>query len=111
MNIETNMDRVGAIYTFEADSTVEVGTLVKFVNNYKVTACENGDDFHGICVNARDGFAAVQIDGCAEILYFGDINLGYQKLSAFSSTRVSVSENGKEHLVMSVGASFIGILL
>lgn len=97
--------------TFEADSTVGRDTLVTLSDSGIVTACKNGEKFCGVSTNAICGYALVQIRGYANIPYVGDISVGYQKLVAESDTKVRVSDNGREYLVVEVGPSYIGVIL
>ena len=97
--------------TFEADLTVEKGTLVKLIDDNTVGACEDGDKVVGICVNVREGYAAVQIKGYAEIPVESAVNVGYQAISAANGTCVKADAQGRECLVVSAGADAIGVIL
>lgn len=97
--------------TFEADSTVEKGSLVKLIDDNTVAACEAGDKVCGICVNVREGYAAVQLKGYAEVAVEGVVNVGYQTLSAADGMSVKADENGREYLVVSAGTDTVGIIL
>lgn len=97
--------------TFEADSTVEKGSLVKLIDDNTVAACTDGDKVVGVCVNVREGYAAVQIKGYVEVPVEGAVNVGYQTISAASGTSVKADENGRECLVVSAGTETVGIIL
>lgn len=97
--------------TFEADSTVAKGSLVKLIDDNTVAACEAGDKVCGICVNVREGYAAVQLYGYAEIPVEGVVSVGYQTLSAASDTSVHFDAEGREYLVLSVGTDTVGVIL
>ncbi|MBQ2688125.1 MAG: hypothetical protein IJF52_05815 [Clostridia bacterium] len=97
--------------TFEADSTVEKGTLVKLIDDNTVGACTEGDKVVGVCVNVREGYAAVQIKGYAEIPVEGAVNVGYQTFSAASDKSVQFDAQGRECLVVSTDTDSIGVIL
>ena len=97
--------------TFEADSSVNKGTLLKLIDDNTVSACEDGDKVVGVCVNVRDGYAAVKLYGYVEIPVEGSVNVGYQKLSAASATALKADSNGREYLVVSAGTDTIGVIL
>lgn len=59
------------VATFEAASDLEAGSVVKVSGNGQVSACSAGDKFAGVVLSCRGGFAAVQLEGYAEISYSG----------------------------------------
>ena len=97
--------------TFEADSTVEKGSLLKLIDDNTVSVCEAGDKVAGVCVNVREGYAAVKLYGYAEIPCEGAVNVGFQKLSASNATSLKTDENGREYLVVSADTDTIGVIL
>lgn len=97
--------------TFEADSTVKKGTLVKLIEDNTVSACASGDKAVGVCVNEREGYAAVKLHGYTELASEGEIQLGYQTLTAASATAVKADAAGREYLVVSSGNGSAGIIL
>lgn len=97
--------------TFEADASVFKGALVKMIDDNTVAACESGDKVCGICVNVREGYAAVQLKGYAEVAVSGAVNVGYQSLAAASSTTMQSDETGREYLVVSADTETAGIIL
>lgn len=97
--------------TFEADSTVQKGCLVKLTDDNTVGVCENGDKVVGVCVNVREGYAAVKLAGYAELPVEGAVNVGFVKLSAASGTALKEDTNGRECLVVSSGTDTIGVIL
>lgn len=97
--------------TFEADSTVVKGSLLKLIDDNTVAACENGDKVVGVCVNVRDGYAAVKLCGYAEIPVEGVVNVGYQRLCAADDKAFMADENGREYLVVSAGTDTVGVIL
>ena len=97
--------------TFEADSTVEKGTLLKLIDDNTVSACTDGDKVVGVCVNVREGYAAVKLCGYTEIPVEGAVNVGYQTLSAASANAFKADANGREYLVVSADTDTIGVIL
>ncbi len=97
--------------TFEADATVVKGSLVKLIDDNTVAACESGDKVVGVCVNVREGYAAVQIKGYAEIPVEGAVNVGYQTLSAADTVAFKADDAGREYLVVSADTDTIGVIL
>ena len=97
--------------TFEADETVRKGSLVKIIDDNTVSACESGDKVCGVCVNVREGYAAVQLNGYAEISVSGEVQVGYQTLSAYDGVSLKSDDQGREYLVVSASADTAGIIL
>ncbi len=97
--------------TFEADSTVEKGTLLKLIDDNTVSACEAGDKVVGVCVNVRDGYAAVKLYGYAQIPVEDSVNVGFQTLSAASDKAFKSDANGREYLVVMADTDTIGVIL
>lgn len=92
-----------SIATFEADSAVKTGNLVKISGNGRVSACASKDEFCGVAVDVRNGYASVQLKGYVEVPYTGSAvpSLGYSTLSAGSATQVtSVTSGGRSLLVV-----------
>lgn len=99
------------IYTFIADETVKIGTLVTFISNCAVTACQKGERIAGLCLNARDGYAAIKISGLVQVNTVEKIEVGHRKLAAASDTEVALDDNGIEYLVISSDDNTASILL
>lgn len=100
------------IITFSCDATVGKGTLVKLSQNGEITACLDGDDFIGVAVNVRGGFAGVQTGGYACVPVSGSVAVGFQKLSAAGATAAkTAATGGREHLVLDVSDDSAGILI
>ncbi len=99
------------VITFIAASGVSAGSLVKMSASGTVTACSNGDDFIGVCIDVRNGYAAVKTAGYTELAVSGDgVSVGYNTLSAAASG-IKASENGREYLVITLGTGYAGIIL
>ena len=85
------------VVTFNADSALtEAGVPVKMTADSTVGKCSANDKFCGICVNLRDGYAAVQIAGYAVFGATSKIAVGYKKLAATAAGKAAVNENGRE---------------
>ena len=101
------------VLTFEAVNGVEAGKPVMVSASGKVQAATSGA-FCGICLNVREGYAAVQLSGYVTVPCSGSVSVGYQKLAADSSGKVKAdNNNGREYLVADVNtaAGTIGIIL
>ncbi len=91
---------------------VKKGDLVKMSNENTVSACENGNEFCGICVNAELETAGIQLMGYAETNYSGSTpELGYQYLVADGAGGVKKASNGRKVLVVSRSDSTIGFIM
>ena len=100
------------VATFMADSTVtEAGVPVKVVSNGTVAKCESGDNFCGICVGVREGYAAVQLAGYVTVPTTEEIATGFQTLSASTDGKIAVNTSGRELLVVNSTATDAGIIL
>lgn len=99
------------VATFVADETVKEGTLVKMNGNFTVTACTGEDDFIGVCVNARGGYAGVQTAGYAEVSATGMIETGYAYLGAGDEKTVTAKSSGNRYLVVNSTENTIGFIL
>lgn len=97
--------------TFEATAEVSKGTLVKLIDDNTVAPCENGDKVVGVCVNERQGYAAVKLCGYVELPAEGAVNVGYQTLSAADGNTFKADANGREYLVVSADTDVIGVIL
>ncbi len=97
--------------TFECDETVKAGAPVKVSESGKVTACEDGDRICGVCVNVRDGFAAVQVAGFVTLPCDGAVNCGYTKVSATAEGKVKADEAGAQVLVITADEETAGFIL
>ena len=93
------------VLTFEAASGVAAGKPVMISQSGKVQAVTSGA-FCGICLNVREGYAAVQLSGYVTVPCSGTVNVGYQKLAAYTDGKVKVdTTNGREYLVVDVNAT------
>ena len=98
--------------TFECDSAVKKGSLVKMVGNGEVGVCDDGDNFIGIVLNVSEDICCVQLAGYIEVANTGNVSVGYQKLSATTSTSVKDNKtNGREYLILKSENSILGFIL
>ena len=98
------------VLTFEYTGTLNKGDLVKMSASAKVTKATANDDFIGVCVSTRNGYAAVQTAGYVEYAKSGTVNVGYNKLVA-ASDGVKTAESGIDRLVIYSDDSTIGFIL
>ncbi len=100
------------VLTFIADSGLtETGVPVKISDDGTVAKCDGNDNFCGICVGLRDGYAAVQLAGYVRVAAAARIEPGYKKLAAGSTGNVAVNTSGRELLVVDSTATEAGIIL
>lgn len=100
------------VLTFIADSGLtETGVPVKISDDGTVAKCDGNDNFCGICVGLRDGYAAVQLAGYVRVAAAARIEPGYKKLAAGSTGNVAVNTSGRELLVVDSTAKEAGIIL
>lgn len=97
--------------TFYASSAVKKGMLVKMSDNGTVAPCASGDNFCGVCVDVRDGYATVVLSGYVKIPAAKAIAVGYQKISASSANTATSSTTGREYLVIDADSSSVGFIL
>ena len=100
------------VATFIADSALtEAGVPVKISADGTVAKCASGDAFCGICLGVRDGYATVQLSGYAKVQTSSKLALGYTKVAAGASGKVSASDSGRALLVVDSTATEAGIIL
>ena len=90
------------------------GKPVKMSGNGTVSPCEDGERFFGIALAGDEDYAAVQLEGFAELSFSGVApSVGYVKLAADGNGGVKVSESGGELLVVEVDATdkLLGLIL
>ncbi len=98
------------VLTFEYAGAVAAGDLVKMSASGKVAKCSANDAFIGVCLSAKGGYAAVQLDGYTEAKKNGTVNVGYNKLAA-AATGVKASESGVDRLVIYSDDTTVGFIL
>ncbi len=91
------------VLTFKCDSTAGAGKAVKMKSSGTVTLAADGENFAGVCLNVRNGYAAVQLCGYCEMKYSDTApEAGYTKLASAGAGGVKTSETGREYLVIGV---------
>ena len=95
--------------TFAQDGC-QGGQVCKGSANGTVAPCAAGEKFCGIVEGVRSGFAAVQVEGFAEVAVSGTVNAGYVNLCADGNGGVKAG-SGREYLVVSVNADTATIML
>ena len=98
------------VLTLECTSAVKAGDIVKMSASGKVTKASADDAFIGVCVSARDGYAAVQLGGYVETAKSGTVNVGYNKLAAAASG-VKAASAGIDRLVICSDDTKVGFIL
>lgn len=100
------------VVTFEIEkSDVVMGTPVKMSKSGTVTACKAGDDFIGVAVNVRNGYAAVQLTGYIEMPTNESFSVGRQVIVSDGATKVKSGTDGREYLVVYVENGVVGFIL
>ena len=98
--------------TFIADETItEAGVPVKMKDNGTVAKCDANENFCGVCISVRGGYAVVQLSGYVVVPAAAKLNVGYQKVAVNSAGKLAANENGREVLVVISSATEAGIIL
>lgn len=101
--------------TFAAEDGVTEGMPVKMAADGTVGPCDAGDDFCGVALNARCGYAAVQLRGYAEMTFDGTAPaVGWQNLSAAADGKIQLAATGgRQYLVVDADdtAKTCGVIL
>lgn len=100
------------VMTFIADSSLtETGVPVKITGDGTVGKCGGNENFCGVCIGLRDGYAAVQLAGYVRTSAPSKIAAGYKKLAAGSLGDVAINSSGRELLVVDSSATEVGFIL
>ena len=99
------------VMTVEADATLKAGDVVTINAQGIASPAKEGDAICGCCVNAREGFAAVQFTGFVTAKCAGAISAGMKKLGVDAQGRVVESDSGRELLVMCADTECVGFIL
>lgn len=103
------------VATFETETEIAQGKLVKMSANGTVEACVADDAFIGVTVKSESDAASVQLKGYAKLTYSGTSapSVGYNKFSSDANGNLTVDTDGKEYLVIDVDttAKTVGIML
>ena len=88
--------------TFKSDGEISGGTPVRMCGSDTVTAAVSGEAFCGIAVDCDGSYASVQLSGAVKSKFSGDVpTAGFVKLVS-DGEGVTVSENGREYLAVTV---------
>lgn len=88
--------------TFKANEEITGGAAVKMSESDTVAACESGDKFCGFAIECSGGYASVQLSGTITASYSGTApEVGYAMLAS-DGEGVTVSDSGREYLVIAV---------
>ena len=99
MNV--SFEEIGRMAVTFAQSGCEAGQVCKVSGSGTVAPCAAGEKFCGVVEGVRNGWAAVQVAGFAEVSISGAVELGYVNLCADGSGGVKAGQ-GREYLVVSV---------
>lgn len=100
------------VLTFIADSSLtEAGVPVKISGDGTVAKCSANENFCGVCIGLRNGYAAVQLSGYIKMPASAKIAPGYKKLATGSDSTVAVNSSGRELLVLDSTATEVGFIL
>ena len=99
MNV--SFEEIGRMAVTFARSGCEAGQVCKVSADGTVAPCAAGEKFCGIVEGVRGDYAAVQVEGFAEVAVSGSIGLGYVNLCADGSGGVKTG-TGREYLVVSL---------
>ena len=94
------------VATFEVSGAVAPGDMVKLSEDGKVSACGDSDEFIGLAVTVREGFAGVQFAGMAQVSCDEALTCGWKKLAANGKGGVkTAASGGREYLVVAVDST------
>ncbi len=97
--------------TFAVTGTIEAGDFVSVSSNFTVAKASAGDDIIGICLNVRDGYAAVQLGGYVEAAAAEEISLGNTGITLDSNGKLVASNSAAKHLVVFATETKAGFIL
>ena len=100
------------VVTFETDdSAVIMGAPVKMTGSDTVGVCSESDEFCGVALNVRNGYAAVQLSGYIELPTDEAFEVGYQKIACAKNSKVKSGDSGREYLVVHSESGIVGFIL
>lgn len=113
--MSVSFEEIGQVAaTFQAESGANMGQVCKITANGKVGPCAAGDNFCGVAVSKKGGYAAVAVRGFVTLSYTGDTapTVGYCTLAADGKGGVAVPKSGgREYLAVSVENGTVTVLL
>ena len=92
------------VATFEVSGAVAPGDMVKLSEDGKVSACGVGDEFIGVAVTVREGYAGVQFAGMTQVSCDEALKCGWKVLVANGkgAVKAAADASGREYLVVAV---------
>ncbi|MCI8870502.1 MAG: hypothetical protein HFF39_08185 [Lawsonibacter sp.] len=101
---KVSFEEIGAVTaTFAVQEGTSGGQVVKVTGQGEAGPCAAGEDFCGVALEGRDGFAAVQVKGFAQVKAAGALEPGWVKLTADGQGGVQAAageSGGREFLVV-----------
>lgn len=104
------------VVTFEAEmegkTAVTPGGAVVLSGNGKVCACTKAGEVPiGVALDARDGYAAVQVAGYVKLPCAAALTVGCQRVAMDSSVKLAAADTGRECIVTDVENGECGVIL
>ena len=99
MNV--SFEEIGWMAVTFASIGCEAGQVCKVSETGTVAPCAAGEKFCGVVEGIRGDYAAVQMEGFAQVAISGSVGLGYVNLCADGLGGVKAG-TGREYLVVSV---------
>lgn len=94
-------DGIGAmVATFNVESSVATGSVVKLSDCCTVATCDEGDVFAGVVFDCEAPLAAIQMEGFVTVTCTAVVDLGYVNLVADGDGGVKLGAGGKSYLVV-----------
>ena len=88
--------------TFKATEDIAKNSAVKMSESNTVAACSGGEAFIGTAKKCDSGYVSGQLSGTVKAEYSGSVPaVGFTKLAG-DGDKVTVSDNGREYLVVAV---------
>lgn len=99
------------VLTFMADDSLTAGVPVKMSADGTVAPCKSGENFCGVCIGVRDGYASVQLSGYVLMPATAKIAVGFKTLATGADGAVASGTSGREYLVVNSTDTEVGFIL
>ena len=99
MNV--SFEEIGRMAVTFAQNGCGAGEVCKVAGSGAVAPCGAGEKFCGVVEGVRNGYAAVQVAGFAQVRFSGSLSEGYVNLCADGNGGVKAG-SGREYLVVAV---------
>ena len=99
MNV--SFEEIGRMAVTFGQKGCEAGQICKVSESGTVAPCGAGEKFCGVVEGVRNGYAAVQVAGFAQVRFSGSLSEGYVNLCADGNGGVKAG-SGREYLVVAV---------